>query len=251
MMKKKALITGASQGIGYEIARQLVPFGFDITAVARNETKLKAVVKELGEGHRYLVADLSSDAGQDTVMAELQSQHYDLLINNAGVGLVGTFSELPLDQQISMMRVNCEAVVKLSHAFLKQARSGDALLNTSSVLGFTPMPGMGLYAATKAFVTSLTESIWFDQKSRGVYVMALCPGSTSSEFQVHAGGKLEDIPKGLLQTPHEVAAFALRALVARKKPSVISGVKNVMYAGLSRILTRKSLVTMTGGMMKS
>ena len=91
-MKKKALVTGASQGMGHEIARQLVPFGFEITAVARNEAKLKALVKELGEGHRYLVADLTSDAGQDTVMAELQSGHYDVLVNNAGVGLVGTFS---------------------------------------------------------------------------------------------------------------------------------------------------------------
>ena len=149
-----------------------------------------------------------------------------------------------------MLRLNCEAVVKLSYAFLKHAKSGDALINTSSVLSFTPSPGMGLYAATKAFVTSFTESIWFEQKSRGVFVMALCPGFVSTEFQANAGGKLADLPKGFLQTPQDVAAFALRALFARKKPSVITGVKNLMFAGLSRILTRKSLVTMTGSMMK-
>jgi uncharacterized protein len=245
-MHKKAIVTGASGGIGRAIAVRLVKEGYQITAVSRDATKLKNLIKELGDGHTFFEADLSTEAGQEKVVKALQTDHYNLLVNNAGVGAMGAFTEVPLERLMAMTRLNCDALVKLSHAFLKKAQPGDALVNVSSTLAFLPFPVAGLYSATKAFVTSFSESLWFEQKKRDVYVMALHPGITSTDFQINAGGKMEDIPKGLAQTPEQVAEVAVCELRARKKPTVISGAKNAMLAGISRLIPRKMTVSMMG-----
>ena len=155
-MEKRALVTGASDGIGNVFAKKLSQKGYTITGVARNESKLKGLIQDIGQNHKYIVADLSSEAGQLKTVAELNYTHYDLLVNNAGVGVVGAFTEAPIDKQLAMMRLNCEAVVRLSHAYLTGAQSGDALINISSTIGFTPMPSIELYCATKAFVTTFS-----------------------------------------------------------------------------------------------
>src|ERR1039457_3134294 len=148
-----------------------------------------------------------------------------------------------------MLRLNNEALVKLAYAFLKKAQSGDALINLSSTLAFLPMPGLGLYCASKAFVTSLSESLWYEFKDKGVYVMGLCPGITSTNFQTHSGGRKEELPANLAQTPEQVVSVALKALKARSNPTVISGVKNVIFAALTRTMPRKSTVSMMGSRM--
>ncbi len=249
-MKKKALVTGASEGIGNIFAKELAKQGYEITAVARNEAKLKELIQALGPEHSLIAADLSTEAGQKKVVAELTSQHYDLLVNNAGVGTIGSFAEADIDRQVAMMRLNCEAVVRLAHAFVSKSQSGDAVINVSSTLAFMPMPSFGLYCATKAFVTSFSETLWFELKSRGVFVMDLCPGITSTGFQVHSGGKVEDLPKNLAQTPEQVVQTALKALASRTNPTVITGIKNVMFTGMSRFVPRKTLVNFMGKMMQ-
>ena len=248
-MSKKALVTGASEGIGRSIAQKLAKQGYSVTAVARNEAKLKSVQQELGTGHDYLVADLSSDGGIEKVVKALKAGHYNVLVNNAGVGTSGDFTTVPIERQMTMFRLNCEAVVRLSYAFLESAKSGDALMNVSSTLAFLPSPGMGLYCATKSFVTALSESLWYEQQRKGVFVMGLHPGITTTNFQVAAGGKKEDLPKGLSQTPEQVADLAVKELLARAKPTVISGVKNALFAGMTRFMPRRSTVKMMGTMM--
>lgn len=249
-MSKKALVTGASEGIGQAIARRLRDEGYVITSVARSADKLKAFTAELGNGHDFIVADLATEAGQNSVAAALEKGNYSLLINNAGVGTLGAFTEVPLEKQMAMLSLNAAAVVRLAYAFLKNSKSGDALVNVSSALAFMPMPGMGLYSATKSFVTAFSDTLWYEQKKRGVYVMGLHPGITATNFQVAAGGRKEDLPSHLAQTPEQVADICIRELRARRKPTVISGGKNVIFAGTSRILPRKSIVTMTGKMME-
>ncbi|HEX7511592.1 MAG TPA: SDR family NAD(P)-dependent oxidoreductase [Chitinivibrionales bacterium] len=248
-MEKRALITGASDGIGNVFAKKLSQKGYTITGVARNESKLKGLIQDIGQNHKYIVADLSSEAGQLKTVAELNSAHYDLLVNNAGVGVVGAFTEASIDKQLAMMRLNCEAVVRLSHAYLTSAQSGDALINISSTIGFTPMPSIGLYCATKAFVTSFSESLWFEQKAKGVFVMDFCPGITSTNFQVNAGGRTEDLPKNMAQTPEMVVDNALKALDSRKRPTEFSGMRNWMFANMSRLMPRKMFVNMLGKIM--
>ena len=227
MNKKTALITGASDGIGRALAVALAAEGYEITAVARSEDRLKALCNQLGGGSRYLVADLSTETAQDRVAEELTTRHYDVLVNNAGVATSGRLTDVPLAKQVAMVRLNNEAIVKLAYAFLMKAESGDALINTSSTLAFLPMPSLGLYCATKAFVTSFSETLWFEYKDKGIYVMGLCPGPTETNFVVNSGGNEANIPKGMLQTPEQVAKATIKALKAARKPTVISGIKNV------------------------
>ena len=188
MPQKIAMITGASEGIGREFAVQLSRQGYQITALARNEARLKELCRELGPTCKYLIADLGKAEGVKKAASEIKSRHYDLLINNAGYGVKGKFAELPLEKHLTMLHVNVTALVTLSHVFLNQAQSGDALINVSSSLAFLPMPSLGLYAASKALVTSFSESLWYQQKSRGVYVMGLCPGVTATNFSKRSGG---------------------------------------------------------------
>jgi hypothetical protein len=122
-----------------------------------------------------LVADLADPDQLQRVAADVESTGYSLLVNNAGYGIYGRFEEVSLDRQEHLMTVNMNALVRLSHAFLKKAVAGDALINVSSALSLLSYPGGAVYAATKAFVTNFTESLWYENKDRGVYVMALLP----------------------------------------------------------------------------
>lgn len=246
---KNVLITGASGGIGKSMAQQFAAQGFAVTAVARNQGQLQALMAELGPGHRFLVADLSTEAGQNTVIQEMERTRYDLLINNAGVGSIGAFASVSIERQLAMLHLNVTGLVRLSHAYLGRARAGDALINVSSALAFMPTPTMALYAATKAFVTSFSDSLWYEQKSKGVYVMGLCPGITTTQFQTNAGGRMEDVPKGMGQTPEHVARVAYREYVRRKRPVVLTGVRNSVFASFSRVFSRKRLVSMAGLVM--
>jgi short-subunit dehydrogenase len=246
---KRALVTGASEGIGRAFATRLAKDGFQVTAVARTEARLKELIAELGTGHEYRVADLSKTSDVAAIAQLLRTQKFDLLVNNAGVGLYGAFEKVPLEKIQNAMRLNVDALVALAHAFLETASSGDALLNVSSTLGFGSFPFNGVYAATKAFILSFSESLWFEQKDRGVYVLALCPGITKTLFHAAAGGKPENRPPDkLAQTAEQVVDAAISALSARSKPTLIPGAmnKSLMFFA-SRLLSRKGAINMMGG----
>jgi uncharacterized protein len=248
MTKKTALVTGASSGIGAVFARELAREGYSVTCVARSHGKLHDLVKELGEGHRALVADLSDGSQLRRVVDDLEGTGYSLLVNNAGYGIYGRFDELPVDQQVDMMFVNMNALVRLSHAFLKKARPGDALINVSSVLSRFPYPGGAVYSGTKGFVTNFTESLWYEYKDRGVYVMALLPGVTETNFHaVATGNRIKAKPSGPSYPPGIVVKDALAALKKRKAPSVISGPRYRFLTFLgTRLAGRKMMITSMG-----
>ena len=246
MPSKKTLVTGASEGIGRAFAKQLANEGYAVTAVARNEERLKNLMEEIGTNHCFIVADLSTDKGVKTVTEELRKDHYTLLVNNAGFGVYGKFPGPSLERIQEMTRLNCDAVVALSCAFLSQAKSGDALINVSSIGAFLPMPLSGVYAATKAFVTSFSESLWFEQKDKGIYVLGLCPGVTTTQFHSRAGGKDSEVPASLTQTPEDVVEVAMSALKNRAKPTIVTGAKNKMLTTLSKLMPRKTVVNISG-----
>ncbi|QQR88764.1 MAG: SDR family oxidoreductase [Myxococcales bacterium] len=244
---KRALVTGASSGIGKSFSEQLATQGYELTLVARNQHRLNELKNTLpGKGHRILVADLSNAAGIEKVCQELTGQSYDLLVNNAGLGVYGAFSDTAWDELEFMYRVNCDALLKLSHAFLKQSKRGDALINLASVLGFLPFPfGGALYGASKSFVVSLSQALWEEQRKRGVYVMALCPGSTATEFFDRAGGDPNKLPpKSITQSPGQVVKEALSALGKQKKPVVVTGAKNKLIVTLARFLSFRMQATL-------
>jgi uncharacterized protein len=247
MRGKRALITGASSGIGREFALQLAGRGYQITAVARREKLLQDLLAELpGSGHSYLTADLAGEAGVDTILKELSAERYHLLVNNAGYSTFEPFYESALDIQNDILKVNCSALMALAHRFLNQAENGDALINLSSIVASLPTPAQPVYSASKAFIASFSECLWEEQRKRGVYVMGLCPGITKTEFISAATGGESDgqtLPAALTQSTHQVVSEALRALDARRKPIVVTGRANrVMVALLPRLLTRFRLL---------
>ena len=247
-MSQRAIVTGASSGIGQEFVRQLASLGWSVTAVARNIAALEAQRASLpGGGHQVLGADLSTADGVATICAEIEKTHYDLLVNNAGVGAAGLFDgEAPATLR-GVLHVNVEAVAQLAHAYLRGAKKGDALVNTASVEGLIPFPGQAAYAASKAFVTSLSESLWYEQRARGVYVMGLCPGMTRTPMI--ADPVFASVPKAMVGTPARVVATALRALRRRKQPIVIPGFVNRAWVFSMRLLSRRAQVRLSGAMM--
>lgn len=244
---RRILITGGSDGIALETARLLSKHGNRITLVARNEEKLGKALNSLsGEGHDYMIADLTKKDDVHKVADHLTQNHYDVLINSAGIGKYGRFEDLNLHEQISMMQLNMWSLTALSHRFLNVAKKGDALVNIASTLGLTSFAGLAVYSATKAFVTNLSDSLWWENKSRGVYVLGFCPGATATRFHHTAGGESSIFPKFILQSPMDVARELVHALHNRRKPRVVSGWINRFMLFVQRFLSRKAAVNMMG-----
>jgi short-subunit dehydrogenase len=219
-----ALVTGASSGIGKEFARLLargeVLAPHDLILVARDRARLEEVAEaasKAGVRAQVMVADLADEAGLEAVASRLASRDdspVDLLINNAGFGVNGSFADLSQAEVVNQIRVNALAVAVLSHAALQQmkARRTGAILNVSSVAGFFPAPHSAVYAATKAFVTELTESVSIEARDFGVYVGCLAPGFTRTDFQRRAGVPTRSIPSILWAEAQSVARAGLLAV---------------------------------------
>lgn len=190
-----ALITGASVGIGRELARLFARDGYDLILVARDEVRLNEAAQECrslsGRDAHVLVADLARPHAAREILERVQAAGWsvNVLVNNAGFGLGGTFAELPLDRQLDMIQVNVTALVELTHLFLPVIRTagGGGVLNVASTAAFQPGPWMAIYYATKAFVLSFSEALAEELSDAGLTVTALCPGPTSTEFQKRAG----------------------------------------------------------------
>jgi uncharacterized protein len=245
---EKILITGASEGIGLEAALLLAEQGNQITLVSRNKAKLEKAVSILeGEKHGFLVADLSRKEDAHLVADHISENHYDLLINNAGIGIYGRFEEMQMTAYATMMNLNMIGLTLLSLSFIKSAKKGDCLVNVASTLGCTSFPGLAVYAATKAYVLNFSESLWWENKRRGVYVMGFCPGVTRTKFHESSGGSYDPFPKFISQTPRQVAIELIHALQRRKKPKTVSGAMNRFMLFFHRFLSRKMIVNMMGG----
>lgn len=235
----RALVTGASSGIGREFARQLAAAGTELVIVARTEDRLQELADELSVACEVLVADLSDAADLARVESRLTdaSSPIDLLVNNAGFGYQGVFHELDVDREADVVEVNVVAVLRLAHAaagsMVSAGRGG--ILNVSSMAGFTATPGTATYAATKAFVTSFSEALRTELSPQGVNVSALCPGFTRTEFQERADYDASSVPAAAWQTPAEVAAAGLQG-VDRNRAVVVPGALNKVGASVINAL---------------
>ncbi len=190
-----ALVTGASSGLGAEFARQLAAKGCNLVLVARDSTRLEQLARELGEQYRVSVevfaADLASDAGCSEVEARLNlsERPVELLVNNAGLALKQRFSVGSIEDEEHMLRLNVRAVMRLTHAFLPRAlaRESGGVLNVASVAAFGAVSPGSTYSSTKAWVTNFSESLHIALSTKGIQVMALCPGLVHTEFHQRAG----------------------------------------------------------------
>lgn len=235
----RALVTGASGGIGEEFARQLAAQGADLVLVARREDALERLAAELrtrnGVQCEVVAADLGTDLGVHAL--EQRVGDVDLLVNNAGYGIAERVVELDADHIDGMIRLNVLAVARLTRAALPGmlARGHGGIVNVSSVAGFQPSPSFATYNATKAFVTMFTESLAIEVKGTGVRVQALCPGLTHTGFQDVAGESgVDGTPDFLWQEPPAVVAASLAGL-RRNQVIVVPGAHNKVLVGASSV----------------
>jgi hypothetical protein len=243
---RRALVTGASAGIGTALARELAARGTALVLVARRADRLDTLAAELRAGGaevETLAADLATVEGCDAVAARLAvtTSPVDLLVNNAGLGSNGPFASLPIGREIEQVRVNVEAVVRLTRAALDPmlaARRG-AVLTVSSVAGHQPGPGNAVYAATKAFATSFTEALVEELRGSGVTATALLPGLTRTEFHEAADmtERMEQLPGFVWMQADAVARAALDGAAAGRAV-VIPGAGNRALVWVSGALPR-------------
>lgn len=240
-----ALVTGASSGIGESIARQLAEAGTDVVAVARRRDRLDALAEASetsGRGRiEPLIADLSAAEGVETVADRLADTErpIDLLVNCAGIGASGPFADGSVDEYRQLIDVNVTALVALTNAAVGPMRDRGRgwVMNISSLGGHAPGPNFAIYSATKAFVTSFSESIHEELRSAGVIVTVVCPGATHTEFGAASGADDQDLPAFLWQEADEVAREAIAATAAGKAVRV-TGIPNRISGAITTVLPR-------------
>ena len=242
-----ALITGASVGIGRELAKLFAQDGYNLALVARNRPRLAQFADELqrqfGVSAKAFPVDLTSASAPQFVFDQLARENVsvDVLVNNAGYGKLGAFSEVSLEESLGQIQLNITALTHLTRLFLEpmlQRKSGK-ILNVASTAGFQPGPLMAVYYATKAYVISFSEALASELKGTGVTVTCLCPGATDTEFQKRAGTEETLLFRGLRpMNAKTVARDGYRALM-KGKPLVISGLRNWLLAQSLRVSPRR------------
>ncbi|MBC7929629.1 MAG: SDR family oxidoreductase [Rubrivivax sp.] len=236
-MKLTALITGASGGIGEELARLFAADGHDLVLVARSKNKLARLAAELGEGHhiaaRVIVSDLAHPEAPREIFDELQTAgvRVGALVNNAGFGSYGPFAETDLRKELELLGVNVVALTHLTKLFLPAMieRKTGYVMNVASTAAFQPGPLMAVYYASKAYVLHFSEAIANELEGTGVRVSALCPGPTETGFVAAAGMEQSKLFERGSMTARAVAAEGYRGLFAGKT-IVIPGLRNSIMA---------------------
>lgn len=238
------LITGASSGIGADLARVFAAHGHRVVLVARREERLRALAAELVQGGApaplVVPLDLAAEGAADRLAAVLAAADMEVqyLVNNAGFGLAGPFARLPRAELVALIAVNIRALTELCSVFVESvARQRGGILNLASVAAFLPGPGMAAYYASKAYILSFTEALHVELAPRGVRVTALCPGPVDTEFGRRAG-----LPSNRWATPldvpsRSVAEAGYRGLM-RGKSRVVPGFGNKMMVAFSGFLPR-------------
>ena len=255
---RTALVTGASSGIGLEMARLIAKDGLDLVLVARRREKLEAVARELSVTHgisaRVIAKDLARRTSPAEIAEELEGERIaiDVLVNNAGLGVYGRFWKTDLARQLEVVEVNLVALTDLTGRFLPGmvARRRGRIVNVASTAAFQPGPHMAVYYATKAYVLSFSEALAEELSNTGVTVTALCPGPTITEFQRAAG--IEDTPlfRGPLTMDAASAAKAGWDGAKRGKRIVVPGLGNKLLKEAVRFSPRRLVTAAAGRLQK-
>lgn len=235
---RRALVTGATKGIGAAIARTLAADGVDLVLVARDATRLKLIGDELAERTGVQVEVLPADLADPVALAAVEARlshgpAVDVLINNAGTARTGAFANMPIDFETSVVSLNVTAVMRLTHAAaIEMRRAGrGTIVNISSMAGLQPWPRFSTYSATKAFVNNFSESVHEELRGTGVTVTAALVGFVRTELSAGMP-ELRRIPSWLWITPDLVASTVVRA-ARRGRPVVVTGAR---FALLSAVL---------------
>ncbi|MFE5286023.1 SDR family NAD(P)-dependent oxidoreductase [Nocardia sp. NPDC056611] len=243
---KRALVTGASAGIGSAFARDLAARGVDVVLVARDKSRLEELAEELKTRHaidvEVLPADLAEEGSLEAVERRLSAEPFvDLLVNNAGVGTFGAFTATDIAAEIQTVGVNVLAPLRLTRRAIQKmhARGSGAIIAVSSMDALQPTPYHSVYGASKAFVNSLFEAIHEEARSTPITITTVMPGYVQTEFTKTAGvdGALDRVPRPLILTPERVAAESLDG-AADGRAMVVPGRMYKISAALLRVLPR-------------
>lgn len=244
-LRPLALITGASSGIGYELARKFGEHGYDLVIVSDNREKLSAAAERLAQlagepGIEVVAADLATPDGVRKVHEHVKQlgRPIDVLAANAGVGVYGSFDETNLDDEIALINLNVTSQVHLIKLVLRDMRERDAgdILITSSIAGIMPGPLMAVYAASKAFLRFFGQAIREELKDTGINVTVLMPGPTETDFFERADMLDSKVGQAKKQSAEEVAEAAFEALRERED-HVVTGAKNKLQAGMAKMMS--------------
>ncbi|MEM1312367.1 MAG: SDR family oxidoreductase [Patescibacteria group bacterium] len=252
-MRKTVLITGASSGIGLEIARVFAKRGYDLVLIARRVEPMQDLAKQFSNLNIQVIQkDLTIPNACQSIFDQLEGTHIDILVNNAGFGDRGQFHTLDKAKQLSMIDLNVRALTELTHLFgskMVKQKTGK-IMNVASVVAFMPGPGMATYFATKAFVLSLSQALSQEWGKYGVQVMALCPGNTTSEFQQNSNMQGSKLVKAKnIPTSAQVAEFAYDRLI-KGSTIAVHGFSNKLNAFLARVLPRKTYLKIIENIIK-
>ncbi|WP_267640929.1 SDR family NAD(P)-dependent oxidoreductase [Haloarchaeobius amylolyticus] len=248
MNRDTALVTGASSGIGRELARQFARHGHDLVLVARREAELAAVADDLESRHGIAATTIPMDLDDEAAPQELYDAVHDhdldvgILVNNVGIGTYGPFAESDLDEEQTQLRLNVTTLVTLTRLFLDDftERGTGKVLNVGSVAGFQPGPFMAGYYASKAYVNSFTEAIAEELRGTGVSATVLCPGPVDTEFQDRAGMGNSAVGSTYMQPVEDVAQAGYRGLMSGETV-VVPGLPMKLLTTLARITPRPIL----------
>jgi hypothetical protein len=231
----KALITGASSGIGASYAKLLAEKGFDLILIARRKDRLQALADKLQTDYSIRCQIFPTDLSNGDEIKKVtdlihHADNLDILINNAGFATIGNFAEIPLDKSMHMFQLHMTASLQLSYAALQGMlkRKRGAIINVSSMGAFLLTPGNVLYDATKSFLVTFSENLALEVKDKGIRIQALCPGFTRTEFHEVGDFKNFDrsaVPNSLWMMPDEVASLSLKTLEKNKKIVFVPGWK--------------------------
>lgn len=247
-MKKWAIITGASSGIGKALTFEFAKNGYNLLLTARNEESLRKVAEvcraQYGIETEIIVADLADSVSTDKLAKEISNAKYDILVNNAGFGVKGDFAETEITDELQMLDVQLAAMLKLTKAVLPQmiANKSGKILNVASVYSFSPVPKQSVYSACKSFMMSFSSALRSEIENTGVSISVLCPGITQTEFRTRAG--IAD-KKDSGMTAAKVAEIAYAEMM-REKFIIIPGFQNKVFAFLSKHLPESARSALIG-----
>lgn len=247
---RRALVTGASSGIGAAIARELAARGADLILTARRADRLDALAAELRERHRIAVdvvpVDLTAPDAAERLDRAAGDRPVDILVANAGAGRFRGFTEVPWAEQRALLELDVASLAEVVHRFAGRMRAAGRghILTIGSILESIPVPRYATYAAAKAFVRRFSEALAAELRGSGVSVTCVSPGPTESEFQLHAGGRRAGLSRRFTMSAERCARIAVRAMLRRRR-HVIPGVGPKLTVFFAWLLPRRLMGWLT------
>lgn len=250
-----AIVTGASSGLGDAFARQLAERGMNLVLVARRRDRLEALAEELRKGRGVQVEVFAVDLGQPGAAVRLHEavagRPVALLVNNAGYGLKGRFTEIDWARHEAMVRVDILALTELTWLFARDmvARGSGRILQVASIGAYQPTPWFSAYGAAKAYVLHFSEGLAYELAGTGVTVTTLSPGATATEFMEVAGTETKGLFAKMLMSPSAVAAIGLQAAFHGRR-TVVAGWMNALNAWMARRIPRRLATWLSAKMLE-